>query len=172
MVKTWDIKVIRAIMAKCMASRSRIMQKKIGTIAAVSLVILLTGSFALGQKTTGRPGQPMVTPRYAPIPEAPGVEYAPNISQDLFRFRGEFYNFQSGAWSRGAAATGPWIPAPEIPQVFYNIQAPYFKVPPGWAKGKKTGWGGAPMPPGQMKKLDPGHAPPGKVKTKGRGPKY
>jgi hypothetical protein len=26
--------------------------------------------------------------------------------------------------------------------------------PPGWDKGRKTGWGEAPMPPGQMKKHD------------------
>ena len=28
------------------------------------------------------------------------------------------------------------------------------KQPPGWTKGQKTGWGGAHMPPGQMKKSD------------------
>jgi hypothetical protein len=28
------------------------------------------------------------------------------------------------------------------------------KHPPGWAEGKKAGWGEAPMPPGQMKKHD------------------
>jgi len=27
-----------------------------------------------------------------------------------------------------------------------------YKTPPGWSKGKKTGWGKAPMPPGQIKK--------------------
>ena len=36
-----------------------------------------------------------------------------------------------------------------LPAPLYQIQAPYFKNPPGWAKGKKTGWKGAPMPPGQ-----------------------
>jgi hypothetical protein len=39
------------------------------------------------------------------------------------------------------------------PRVFYNIGATYFQSPPGWAKGKKTGWRGEPRPPGQMKKI-------------------
>jgi hypothetical protein len=148
------------------------MQNKAGMLLALSLVILLTGNLALAQRGAGRPGQPTVTPKWAPIPEAPGVEYAPNIGQDLFRYQGELYNFQGGAWSRGTEATGSWMPVPELPQVFYNIQAPYFKAPPGWAKGKKTGWGDGPIPPGQMKKLDHGQVPPGKMKQKGGGPNY
>ena len=35
------------------------------------------------------------------------------------------------------------------PQAFYNIGPTYFKSPPGWAKGKKTGWEGQPLPPGR-----------------------
>ena len=142
------------------------------TLVAVSLVILLTGGFALAEKFTGRQVSPASPLKWTPIPGVSGVEYAPNIDQDLFRYRGGFFNFQGGAWFRAAAAAGPWVPVPEPPQVFYNIQAPYFKVPPGWAKGKKTGWGGAPMPPGQMKKLDRGHVPPGKVKKKGGKYRY
>ena len=140
------------------------MQKTAVAIVAVSLVILITGSMALAQKITDR-GVPLAAqPQWESIPEVPGVEYAPNIGQDLFRYRGGFFNFQGGAWFRATAANGPWVPVQEPPPVFYNIQASYFKVPPGWAKGKKTGWGDAPVPPGQMKKLDRGHAPPGKVK--------
>jgi hypothetical protein len=118
-------------------------------LVTVSLVILLTGSLALPERTMAQPPPP---PQWAPIPQVPGIEYAPNIEQDLFRHQGRFYNYQGGAWFRGTTASGPWLPVPEPPQVFYNIQAPYFKVPPGWAKGKKTGWGGTGMPPGQLKK--------------------
>lgn len=133
------------------------------TIVALGLAIFLTGGFA-GAQPYGKPAPPV--PHWAAIPEVPEVEYAPNLARDLFRYRGRFYNFQDGAWFRGTKVTGPWVPVPELPPVFYNIGAPYFHAPPGWAKGRKTGWGGAPMPPGQMKKLDRGYGPPGKMKPK------
>jgi hypothetical protein len=142
------------------------MKNSVSTLVVLGLVILLAGSFAGAQKIKVKPGAPM--PQWTRIPEVPGVEYAPNLAQDLFRYGGRFFNFQGGAWFRATAATGPWVPIQELPPVFYNIQAPYFKVPPGWAKGRKTGWGGASVPPGQMKKLDQGHYPPGKVKPKGK----
>jgi hypothetical protein len=134
------------------------------TLASLILIILLTGSFAWAEKITDLRLATTSPPQWQVIPGVPGVEYAPHIGQDLFRYQGGFFNFQGGAWFRAGVATGPWVQIPEPPQVFYNIQAPYFKVPPGWAKGKKTGWGGAPMPPGQMKKLNRGHVPPGKAK--------
>ncbi len=121
------------------------------SLMTLSLVIVLTGIWAVPERIMAQPGPPP-PPQWAPIPQVPGVEYAPNIAQDLFRYLGRYYNYQGGAWYGGPSYTGPWTPVPEPPREFYNIQAPYFKVPPGWAKGKKTGWGGAPMPPGQMKK--------------------
>ena len=120
-------------------------------LVTMSLVVLLAGSWAAAPRVMAQPGAP-APPQWVPVPQVPGIEYAPNIAQDLFRYGGEFFNWQNGAWYRGRTFNGPWLPVPEPPQVFYNIQAPYFKVPPGWAKGKKTGWGGAPLPPGQMKK--------------------
>lgn len=128
------------------------MKNRLIRLAIAGLIILLAGSFVAADQ-----------PRWTPIPQVPGVEYAPNIAQDLFRYQGAFYNLQGGAWFKGATATGPWAPLEGPPQVFYNIQAPYFKTPPGWAKGRKTGWEGAPMPPGQMKKFE-GGVPPGKAK--------
>jgi hypothetical protein len=120
-------------------------------LMALGLLILLTGGAAVAKKGMVPSGE-LPPPQWAPIPQVPGVEYAPNIAQDLFRYQGAFYNLLNGAWFRAPAVNGPWVPMAQPPQAFYNIQAPYFKVPPGWAKGKKTGWGGAPMPPGQMKK--------------------
>jgi hypothetical protein len=148
------------------------MKKTTVTILVLSLVILLTGGVALAKKFPGpqvSPGPPL---KWTPVPGVSGVEYVPHFEQDLFRYQGGFFNFEGGAWFKATAPMGPWVPIPQPPQVFYNIQAPYFKVPPGWAKGKKTGWGDAPMPPGQMKKLDPGHGPPGKVKKKGGPHRY
>ena len=118
-------------------------------LLTLSPVILLTGSLAVPERAMAQSPPP---PQWAPIPQVPGVEYAPNIAQDLFRHLGEYYNWQNGTWYRGRTYTGPWVPVPTLPREFYNIQAPYFKVPPGWAKGKKTGWGSTGMPPGQLKK--------------------
>jgi len=98
------------------------------------------------------------------------VEYAPNLAADLFRYGGRFYNYSQGRWQQGPGLNGPWTGVPQLPAPFYLIQAPYFKNPPGWAKGKKTGWQGAPMPPGQMKKFDRGGSlPPGQMKKMPRG---
>ena len=56
------------------------------------------------------------------------------------------------------------------PRAFYNIGPTYFKSPPGWAKGKKTGWKGETLPPGQMKKSGQGGAlPPGQMKKLEQG---
>uniref|UniRef100_A0A7C3UXZ8 Uncharacterized protein n=1 Tax=Desulfobacca acetoxidans TaxID=60893 RepID=A0A7C3UXZ8_9BACT len=122
-------------------------------------MILMAGGLAL---LAGNPAA-ADQPRWTPVPQVPQVEYAPNIPQDLFRYQGGFYNFQGGTWFRGTTPAGPWAPIEGPPQVFYDIQAPYFKTPPGWAKGRKTGWEGGPLPPGQMKKFE-GGVPPGKAK--------
>ncbi len=140
------------------------MRNSVLTIIVLGLVILLSGTFAGAQKIKIKPDAP--APRWAPIPEVPGVEYAPHPARDLFRYGERFYNFEGGAWFRATAPGGPWVPVQEIPPVFYNIGASYFKVPPGWAQGRKTGWRGGPLPPGQMKKLDRGQVPPGQAKPK------
>ena len=71
-------------------------------------------------------------------------------------------------WVTASTAPGAVITNP--PQAFYNIGPTYFKSPPGWAKGKKTGWQGQPLPPGQMKKMDGGGSlPPGQMKKLERG---
>jgi hypothetical protein len=83
------------------------------------------------------------------------VEYAPNLQTDIFRYQGGYYRYD-GRWHRGPAWGGPWTVIPEPPPPFYHIEATYFKqVPPGWSRGKKTGWRGGSMPPGQAKKAGP-----------------
>jgi hypothetical protein len=120
-------------------------------LVVVGFTIFLTGGLAAADRFV----PPMATaspPQWTAIPNVPGVEYAPNIGQDMFRYQGSFYNFQGGGWFRAPAINGPWVSMPQPPRVFHTIQAPYFKVPPGWEKGNKTGWHGGRMPPGQMKK--------------------
>jgi len=130
------------------------------------LVILLSGLTALwAQSQFVPPWAPNLAPQWAPIPQVPGVSYVPNLGHDLFRYANQFYFYQNGRWLLGDGLNGPWRAISNPPQAFYNIGPTYFKSPPGWAKGKKTGWQGQPLPPGQMKKLERGGSlPPGQMK--------
>jgi hypothetical protein len=103
------------------------------------------------------PLPPRLTPQWAAIPGAPGVQHAPNANADLFRCGQRYYYQQDGRWYQARNTGGPWQRVKDVPRSFRRVEAPYFKQPPVWAKGKKTGWGDASMPPGQMKKAEGGH---------------
>lgn len=51
---------------------------------------------------------------------------------------------RASGWGQGSAVLVPAV---------YWLEPSHFKTPPGWGKGKKTGWRGQPLPPGQMKKF-------------------
>ena len=130
------------------------------------LVLLLSGMTALwAQSQFVPPWAPDLAPRWAPVPQVPGVSYAPNFGHDLFRHGKRFYVYQDGRWYRGKHLNGPWKMIANPPQAFSAIDPACFKSPPGWAKGNKTGWRGEPLPPGQRKKLERGGSlPPGQRK--------
>jgi hypothetical protein len=130
------------------------------------LVILLSGVLALWAQTPFvPPWAPNLAPQWAPVPQVPGVYYVPNLGHDLFRYNNRYYLYDQGRWQRGDRLNGPWTGVKNPPRAFYNIGPTYFRSPPGWAKGKKTGWRGNTLPPGQMKKLDQGGSmPPGQMK--------
>jgi len=138
------------------------MPKKIFLGIALLLTCLAAGAAAQMYPPSGGP-----VPRWTGVPGARGVEYAPNLGQDIFRLAEKYYYLNQGKWYQGSRYFGPWQPIPQPPAALYRVEAPYFKTPPGWAKGKKTGWGGAPMPPGQMKKLQQPQMPPGQMKKYG-----
>jgi hypothetical protein len=140
--------------------------KRWAKVLPLFVVFLLLGSQALQAKPKSVPPLPAdLAPRWAPVPEVPGVYYAPNQAHDVFRYGSQFYSYNQGLWQISPAFTGPWQVIANPPRAFYNIGPTYFKSPPGWAKGKKTGWRGAPLPPGQMKKLEKGGSlPPGQMK--------
>jgi hypothetical protein len=102
-------------------------------------------------------------PQWQAVPNVSGMQYAPNLAQDLFRYQQNYYYWCRNQWYLGRTQNGPWSPVTTLPPTFYQVQAPYFKNPPGWSRGRKTGWQGQPLPPGQMKKLN-GGMPPGKAK--------
>jgi len=116
------------------------------------------------------PWAPNLAPQWTPIPQVPGVNYVPDLGYDLFRHGKRYYFYRDGYWYRAKSLNGPWKGIDKPPKAFYNIGPTYFKSPPGWARGQKTGWQGQPLPPGQMKKMDPGASlPPGQMKKLERG---
>jgi hypothetical protein len=134
---------------------------------ALSLTAVLAATPSLADTHCGPvPVIPSCKPQWTAITGVPGVQYAPNIASDLFRYRGGYYCQHGGRWFQAGTIQGPWSVVQTPPATFHRIQPVYFKTPPGWARGKKIGWGGAPMPPGQMKKSGcaPGHIPPGQLK--------
>jgi hypothetical protein len=140
--------------------------KRLSIVLPLVLVILAGGVPGLEAQPRYTPPPPInLAPRWAPVPEAPNVYYAPNLGQDVFRYGDRFYYFSQGLWQIAQALAGPWQAIQGPPPAFYNVPAPYFQSPPGWAHGRKTGWRGAPLPPGQMKKYGPGgFVPPGQMK--------
>jgi hypothetical protein len=147
--------------------RSLTMKALFRVLKLVLLITVLTGSTAsvsaqefIPQLLSG------LILQWAQVPGAPGVQYAPNANADVFRYGNRYYyQHHDGTWYQGRDIAGPWQRIQDVPRSFHQIEAPYFKQPPGWAKGKKTGWGGGSMPPGQMKKYDQGqHIPPGQMK--------
>jgi hypothetical protein len=127
--------------------RRKTMKNVTVLLVTVGLVILLAGSLAVPGRAMAQPPPP----KWAPVPNAPGIEYAPDWDHDMFRHQGRYYDWRDNRWYRGRAFNGPWEELRELPQQFYGIGSPYFKNPPGWAKGEKRGWHGGSMPPGQMK---------------------
>ncbi|MBW1916526.1 MAG: hypothetical protein JRI57_00680 [Deltaproteobacteria bacterium] len=122
-------------------------------------LMVMVGCLAYGPRIqnclAGPPAHPQKGPQWHPVKGVHGVEYASDSADlpgDLFRYGKKYYYYHQGNWYHGETYRGPWKRVQRIPPIFREIGPEYYKTPPGWSKGKKTGWGGAPMPPGQMKK--------------------
>ncbi len=131
------------------------MCKKLVIILTVGLFSGLAAETALGQIVVQPPAAPpviLVQPTWKPILGVPGVEYVPTARQDLFRYQNNYYYWHDGRWFQGQNYGGPWRGIQSPPPVFTQIGPNYWKTPPGWAHGQKTGWHGRTLPPGQAKK--------------------
>ncbi len=150
------------------------MRKTFILIAVAALALLILAP-AWGQVPMV-PQAPPPAPNWRAVPSAPGIEYAPNLNQDVFRHQGKYYYYDGSKWHSGKNYLGPWLNILQPPQVFYQVEPHYFKRPPGWDRGRKAGWQ-CDMPPGQAKKVyqtgPPGHSkkgkslPPGQMKKMG-----
>jgi MFS family permease len=130
------------------------------TILGLSLAMAVGPALADG--LTIVPTISIGQPNWVPVPGVPVVYYAPNSSVDIFRYRGSYYYQYGDRWYQGRGVRGPWSVVSAPPSPFYRIESPYFKTPPGWARGKKVGWHYDhydPVPPGHLKNygFDPGH---------------
>lgn len=80
------------------------------------------------------------------------VYYAPDVSINLFSYRGRFYSFHDGAWFYATSHRGPWaaIAIERVPRPVVAVPVTYYRVPPGHAK-KMHGAGPPHCPPGHAK---------------------
>lgn len=135
---------------------------------AMFMITLLLGSFtgsaALAQvapvPVPVAPPVIQVQPIWKAVPAVPGVVYAPTARNDIFRYQNNYYCWHDGRWFQGSNYGGPWNVIQNPPSVFTQIGPTYYKKrPPGWDRGRKAGWHGADMPPGQLKKQPPTVSP-------------
>jgi hypothetical protein len=99
-------------------------------LAGLLLVLLFTAAAipAGAQDIRINPVPPHVKPQWTPVPGASGVDYAPNLSVDLFRYKSQFYLFWAGLLFKSHQPQGPWSLVKDTPPFFYQIDPKYFKT--------------------------------------------
>lgn len=107
----------------------------------LGLALLVTPVAAERLRIT--PVPPNATPHWTPVPEAPRVSYAPDIPTDVFRYKGKYYLFWAGVWYRSKKVKGPYDRLKNLPKVFGQVDARYYKTAP-----KETQEAPSPAPPG------------------------
>jgi hypothetical protein len=94
----------------------------------LSLALLAVPAEAQRLRLT--PVPPQVTPQWTPVPEAPQVSYAPNIPTDVFRYKGKYYFYWAGIWYRSKKVKGPYDRLKNLPEIFGQVDARYYKTAP------------------------------------------
>jgi hypothetical protein len=94
---------------------------------ALTLLAALAGSPALAVVPLPPTVPPGVTPQWTPVPGSPGVEWAPNLKVDLFRYDGRYYYWVAGGWLVGENPTGPWQRLQEAPPALRRLDPGLFK---------------------------------------------
>jgi|UniRef100_A0A7C3WRQ4 hypothetical protein len=121
-----------------------------GVIVILFSALLLAG----GRLAAAEPKPPKIKTQWTVISEVPGVQHTVFAGRDVFRYQNRYYCYEGGTWHQGSHFASPWMAIAAPPPAICQVKSGYGrKVPPGWSKGKKTGWHGAPAPPGQWKKI-------------------
>ena len=84
-------------------------------LIAAALGLALSGAPVAAQDIRINPVPPHVRPEWTPVPNAPGVYYAPNLPTDVFRHGGKYYFYWQGYLYRGSKPRGPWKSVTKMP---------------------------------------------------------
>jgi hypothetical protein len=107
--------------------------------AVAAMLVTATSATAQDVKIDIGLGVPPIVltapPQLVVVPGTP-VYYAPDVSADLFFYRGRYYAVANGVWSRAPAYQGPWavIQLGQVPPPVVAVPVEYYKVPPGQLK--------------------------------------
>ena len=116
---------------------------------AAVLGLALTAAPVAAQDIHIDPVPPHVKPKWTPVPNVPGVFFAPNLPTDVFRRGGKYYFYWQGYLYRGSKPRGPWKSVTKVPAWFSEIDPSLFKTAAPGPGGPPAGPPGgiAPMPP-------------------------
>jgi hypothetical protein len=107
--------------------------------AAVALLFWGASATASDIKINIGPGVPPIVltapPQLVVVPGTP-IYYAPDVSANLFFYKGNYYTVANGVWAMAPAYTGPWavIQIGQVPPPVVAVPVEYYKIPPGQLK--------------------------------------
>ena len=134
-------------------------------MALAALGLALAAAPAAAQDIHINPVPPQVKPQWTPVPNVPGVSYAPNLPTDVFRQGGKYYFYWAGYLYRSSKTRGPWKSVTQPPDWFSAIDPALFKTvkkegaPPPAAPAEPAA-GVPPVPPPAPPEATPSPPPP------------
>ena len=117
----------------------RILQRVLILASAVAMLFLGDSATASDVKINIGLGVPPIVlttpPSLVVVPGTP-VYYAPDVSANLFFYKGRYYTVANGVWAMAPAYTGPWavIQIGQVPAPVVAVPVEYYKIPPGQLK--------------------------------------
>ncbi len=115
-------------------------------LAAAALVLAFAGAAQEATDIRINPIPPQVQPQWTPVPNAPGVDWAPNIPTDVFRHGTSYYFYWDHFIFQGSSPSGPWKLVQELPSWFSKIDPSYYKTMNTWQPAGSAGPAPAPAP--------------------------
>jgi hypothetical protein len=108
---------------------------------AAAAAMLVTTTLATAQDVKidigiGVPPIVLTTPPSLVVVPGTPVYYAPDVSANLFFYKGRYYTVANGVWSMAPAYGGPWavIQIGQVPAPVVAVPVEYYKIPPGQLK--------------------------------------
>jgi hypothetical protein len=117
----------------------RILPRVLLLVAAAAILAITTSATAQDVKINIGLGVPPIVltapPQLVVVPGTP-VYYAPEVSANLFFYKGRYYTVANGVWAMAPAYGGPWavIQIGQVPAPVVAVPVEYYKIPPGQLK--------------------------------------